>query len=125
MDSSIMLHPPPTSRQASFTYSLPRRASSKRRIPSFAPSHHSRRTASGVDTALSRGEEDYDDEEENDVHMRMEMEEGLDGIMKGGEERGLEETLERLGFGAYQWRLLALCGFGWMSDNSALQCIGE
>jgi hypothetical protein len=41
------------------------------------------------------------------------------------DERGLEETLEKLGFGAYHWRLLALCGFGWMSDNSALQCIGE
>ena len=41
-----------------------------------------------------------------------------------GDERGLEETLEKLGFGAYHWRLLALCGFGWMSDNSALQCIG-
>ena len=40
------------------------------------------------------------------------------------DERGLEETLEKLGFGAYHWRLLALCGFGWMSDNSALQCIG-
>jgi hypothetical protein len=25
--------------------------------------------------------------------------------------------------GAYQWRLFALCGCGWMSDNSALACI--
>lgn len=25
--------------------------------------------------------------------------------------------------GAYQWRLFALCGCGWMSDNSALCCI--
>lgn len=41
------------------------------------------------------------------------------------DERGLEETLEKLGMGAYHWRLLALCGFGWMSDNSALQCIGK
>lgn len=37
--------------------------------------------------------------------------------------RHLESTLERLGFGPYQWRLFALCGCGWMSDNSALQCI--
>ncbi len=49
------------------------------------------------------------------------MEEDLEGM---NEERGLEETLEKLGLGAYHWRLLALCGFGWMSDNSALQCIG-
>ncbi|ORY24113.1 major facilitator superfamily domain-containing protein [Naematelia encephala] len=52
------------------------------------------------------GDDDDDDE--------MEIEEGR---------RGLEQTLETLGFGAYHWRLLALCGFGWMSDNSALQCI--
>lgn len=25
--------------------------------------------------------------------------------------------------GAYQWRLFALCGCGWMSDASALACI--
>lgn len=37
--------------------------------------------------------------------------------------RHLESTLEKLGFGPYQWRLFALCGCGWMSDNSALQCI--
>ncbi|RXK39614.1 membrane transporter [Tremella mesenterica] len=46
-----------------------------------------------------------------------------EGEVEGCEERGLEETLERIGMGAYHWRLLALCGFGWMSDNSALQCI--
>ncbi|KAL1408359.1 hypothetical protein Q8F55_005168 [Vanrija albida] len=38
-------------------------------------------------------------------------------------ERGLEETLEQLGFGPYQWRLFALCGCGWMSDNAALVCV--
>ncbi|KLT44613.1 MFS general substrate transporter [Cutaneotrichosporon oleaginosum] len=43
--------------------------------------------------------------------------------IRDDDDRGIEETLERLGFGAYQWRLFALCGCGWMSDNSALQCI--
>jgi hypothetical protein len=49
----------------------------------------------------------------------------MDEIDQDDDERGLEETLEKLGMGAYHWRLLALCGFGWMSDNSALQCIGK
>lgn len=38
-------------------------------------------------------------------------------------DKGIEVTLEKLGFGPYQWRLFALCGCGWMSDNSALACI--
>jgi len=67
--------------------------------------------------ALSRrdGSEDENEEEEVDED---------DGTVTE-ETRGLEETLEKLGFGAYHWRLLALCGFGWMSDNSSLQCIGR
>lgn len=59
-------------------------------------------------------------EEEEEAELRREMDE-----IDQEDERGLEETLEKLGMGAYHWRLLALCGFGWMSDNSALQCIGK
>ena len=111
--------PPPASRQASYVYTLPRRASSNRRIPSLAPSHYSQQV-----TPEDLREDHDGEEEEAELRFegRLEMEEDLEGM---GEERGLEETLEKLGFGAYQWRLLALCGFGWMSDNSALQCIGE
>ena len=113
-----MLPPPPASRQASYAYNLPRRASSNRRLPSLAPSHYSQHPPS----EYLREDDDGDDEEAVGFEGRLEMEEGLEGM---SEERGLEETLEKLGFGAYHWRLLALCGFGWMSDNSALQCIGE
>ncbi|KAK4685766.1 hypothetical protein P7C73_g4374, partial [Tremellales sp. Uapishka_1] len=92
-----MLPPNPHSRQPSYANTLPRRTSYAR-IPS----------------RVYHPDEDFDDEEAEE-EMQIEMEEAG--------ERGLEETLEKLGFGAYQWRLLALCGFGWMSDNSALQCI--
>jgi hypothetical protein len=79
------------------------------------PSHQ--RGASGQGFPWSRPK-DEDSEADEDEELRREMDES------DGDERGLEETLEKLGFGAYHWRLLALCGFGWMSDNSALQCIG-
>lgn len=68
--------------------------------------------------AYEGGEDEGDDEDEE---LRREM----DQVDLDEDERGLEETLEKLGMGAYHWRLLALCGFGWMSDNSALQCIGK
>ncbi|WWD21884.1 hypothetical protein CI109_106372 [Kwoniella shandongensis] len=111
--------PPPSSRQSSYVYSLPRnsKTGNHARVPSF-------RSAAGSVLGLGEGDdEDGPDEEEDDLDERrgeVEM-----GTTRGssGRERGLEETLERLGFGAYHWRLLALCGFGWMSDNSALQCI--
>ncbi|BGP42491.1 hypothetical protein JCM10449v2_006496 [Rhodotorula kratochvilovae] len=35
----------------------------------------------------------------------------------------LDATLEEIGMGAYQWRLFALCGCSWWSDNAWLQCI--
>ncbi|KAG0140322.1 hypothetical protein CROQUDRAFT_53447 [Cronartium quercuum f. sp. fusiforme G11] len=35
----------------------------------------------------------------------------------------LDHTLERVGMGTYQWKLLVLCGFGWMSDNMWLQSV--
>src|SRR6478736_2791507 len=58
--------------------------------------------------------------------------------------KGLEHTLDRIGFGEvavlrragdgrliiyldsagpYQWRLLVLCGCGWLSDNASLQSV--
>ncbi|WVQ83853.1 hypothetical protein IAT38_005997 [Cryptococcus sp. DSM 104549] len=103
-----MLPPPPSSRQSSYAYNLPRTHSHR----------HSRKPSvrSVAESALGL---DGDDDEEA-LRMEMEMAEEVGGM---GNEGGLEETLEKLGFGAYHWRLLALCGFGWMSDNSALQCV--
>ncbi|KAK8846568.1 hypothetical protein IAR55_005654 [Kwoniella newhampshirensis] len=108
-----MLPPPPSSRQSSYVYSLPRTQKTgggHARIPSF-------RSAAG--SVFGLDDQEVQDEEEEDV---------IEGRQGGADlelerQRGLEETLEKLGFGAYHWRLLALCGFGWMSDNSALQCI--
>jgi hypothetical protein len=79
--------------------------------------HGHQRGASGGSQGFPwQAKEDSEADEEEE--LRREMDE------VDQDERGLEETLEKLGFGAYHWRLLALCGFGWMSDNSALQCIG-
>ncbi|WWC58954.1 uncharacterized protein I303_101499 [Kwoniella dejecticola CBS 10117] len=116
-----MLPPPPASRQSSYAYSHGHghgqpstlsagpsayRSSGHGRIPSFR---------AAAETVLGL---DHDDGNESESG-------GSDGgdDTDMGVERGLEETLEKIGFGAYHWRLLALCGFGWMSDNSALQCI--
>ncbi|WVW78971.1 hypothetical protein I302_100934 [Kwoniella bestiolae CBS 10118] len=106
-----MLPPPPASRKSSYIFSQSTLTSSPirsthGRIPSFR---------SAAENVLGL---DHEDEDESET-------EGDDGSDTGGRdgERGLEETLEKIGFGAYHWRLLALCGFGWMSDNSALQCI--
>ncbi|CAH7668600.1 major facilitator superfamily domain-containing protein [Phakopsora pachyrhizi] len=35
----------------------------------------------------------------------------------------LDMTLERVGMGYYQWKLLILCGFGWLNDSMWLQSI--
>ncbi|EGG10311.1 uncharacterized protein MELLADRAFT_115563 [Melampsora larici-populina 98AG31] len=35
----------------------------------------------------------------------------------------LDQTLEKVGMGLYQWKLLVLCGFGWMCDNMWLQSV--
>lgn len=35
----------------------------------------------------------------------------------------LEATLTKIGFGAYQKKLLILCGFGWLADNMWLQAV--
>ncbi|OAV92361.1 hypothetical protein PTTG_02243 [Puccinia triticina 1-1 BBBD Race 1] len=35
----------------------------------------------------------------------------------------LDLTLEKVGMGAYQWKLLVLCGFGWLCDNMWLQSV--
>lgn len=104
-----MLPPLPASRQASYAYSL-------RRKPSSLYPH--RTSAEGSVAAAEDFELQDDDEDDRALEEEMGREQDEE------QERGLEETLEKLGFGAYHWRLLALCGFGWMSDNSALQCIG-
>ncbi|KAA1133169.1 hypothetical protein PGTUg99_023402 [Puccinia graminis f. sp. tritici] len=35
----------------------------------------------------------------------------------------LDLTLEKVGMGPYQWKLLVLCGFGWLCDNMWLQSV--
>ncbi|PLW20264.1 hypothetical protein PCANC_07432 [Puccinia coronata f. sp. avenae] len=35
----------------------------------------------------------------------------------------LDHTLEKVGMGPYQWKLLVLCGFGWLCDNMWLQSV--
>ncbi|WVO22829.1 uncharacterized protein IAS62_004172 [Cryptococcus decagattii] len=107
--------PPPSSRQSSYVYPTHARRASSPSAPNRIASFRS-----VAENALGLEPEDGEEEQE----LRAEL--GVDDEAALGEEqreRGLEETLERLGFGAYHWRLLALCGFGWMSDNSALQCI--
>lgn len=78
-----MLPPPPVSRQASYAYTLPRPG----RTASYGPLHG--RTASVISAPRS-------DEDDGDFEERLAAEEDLEGV---GGERGLEETLERLGFG--------------------------
>ena len=125
--------PLPASRKSSYNLALPRRPSENRKASQTARD----RTTSqrlGLDLELGEGVEEEDEgEEESDedfgeddgltFESRLAMEEDADGMRGGEPGRGLEHTLEKLGFGAYQWRLLALCGFGWMSDNSSLQCV--
>lgn len=92
--------------------------------PTHLISGHARRVSgsNGFPWRSETGQgEDDDGVEEEEAELQREMDE----IAQEDDERGLEETLEKLGMGAYHWRLLALCGFGWMSDNSALQCIGK
>ncbi|ORX36134.1 major facilitator superfamily domain-containing protein [Kockovaella imperatae] len=110
--------PLPASRKSSYNL-LPRR-------PSRLESNYSRHREPTDGTVTGGGGQDDIDEDEDedgslDFEERLGLEEEIDGGVGG--DRGLENTLEQLGFGAYHWRLLALCGTGWMSDNSSLQCI--
>ena len=126
----------------------PSYASAKSGIPGGYGEMHGR-----GDSRTSVDFGDDEDEEELD-ELRAEMM-GADDARRAGKARGLEQTLEELGFGKFrvgQWFTpdaddqahitgdywcvqpttyevgsthgQALCGFGWMSDNSALQCIG-
>ncbi|WVR04249.1 hypothetical protein IAU60_001249 [Kwoniella sp. DSM 27419] len=139
-----MLPPPPASRQSSYVYPHGNTPSRPGLAPSsstfgqtkgFGPGPGHGRIASFRSAAESvlGLEHDLDGHGEDDTRMGGRARRGSSDDeeaalreemgMEGERERGLEETLEKIGFGAYQWRLLALCGFGWMSDNSALQCI--
>lgn len=61
----------------------------------------------------------YDDyAEEGDVD---DVEQGT-GLEYDGRTR-LDKTIDRIGMGSYQWRLLSLCGFGWLADNMWIQAI--
>ncbi|ODN74810.1 hypothetical protein L202_07125 [Cryptococcus amylolentus CBS 6039] len=121
-----MLPPPPTTRKSSYPYVPQRTVSRQPSTASLQPGHQripSMRSVAETALGLEHERRDSDvDEDAEDEQLRMEMAMDDEGAESQGG-RGLEETLERVGFGAYHWRLLALCGFGWMSDNSALQCI--
>nr|ODN86021.1 membrane transporter [Cryptococcus depauperatus CBS 7841] len=105
-----MLPPPPSSCQSSYIYPHSRQQSSE----------HTRKPS-----VRSIAESALGIEHEDGTNIGLDAQEVNDdaAFVEEQRKRGLEETLERLGFGPYHWRLLALCGFGWMSDNSALQCI--
>lgn len=83
-----LLPPNPASRQASYHHASRGRSSRQPSGVSFA---------SPIDA-----EEDEEDEDTFEERLRMEEEE--EG--QAEEQRGLEETLEKLGLGAYHWRLL-------------------
>ncbi|WVQ75341.1 hypothetical protein IAR50_004960 [Cryptococcus sp. DSM 104548] len=122
-----MLPPPSTTRKSSYPYVPQRPVSRQPSTASLHPPGHQRIPSmrSVAETALGLEHDRNDNEVEEGLEeeqLRMEMAMDDQGAEEQGG-RGLEETLEKVGFGAYHWRLLALCGFGWMSDNSALQCI--
>ncbi|KAL7423637.1 hypothetical protein Q5752_001218 [Cryptotrichosporon argae] len=98
-----MLPPVPHSRRSSYSLSLPQRLSTSQR----------------EDDRLLDELDGLNELAELDAHKD---DDALEANKAEGE-RGLEETLERMGMGRYQWWLLALCGCGWMADNSALQCV--
>jgi hypothetical protein len=76
--------------------SLPRRSTSRLRPPDYGVDHGENRNGNGNGNGESDGVDETEAEE-----LRAEM-----GVMEDEEGRGLEETLEKIGFGAYQWRLL-------------------
>lgn len=91
-----MQPPPPTSRQNSYAFSSPSHIrSSSYRLSSHHDRHASSRTAEGSDND-DRDVEDDDEEEE--LRMEMELEEELEAGQSGSE-KGLEDTLEKLGMG--------------------------
>ncbi|GAA5828757.1 hypothetical protein JCM3770_004695, partial [Rhodotorula araucariae] len=59
----------------------------------------------------------YDGESDEDVQQHAHAHD------EDGAPTPLDATLEEIGMGAYQWRLFALCGCSWWSDNAWLQCI--
>ena len=108
-----MLPPPSTSRQASYAHSLPRECPAQ--YPSFR--HSTDAPLSSPSTAtFARSDDRLNDA--TDFEHELEQEEGMEVV---GKERGLDETLEKIGFGrsssmrsrdplmyqgAYQYRLL-------------------
>ncbi len=101
-----MLHPAPISRQ-----------------PSYAGSHRPR-TTSHYSIATTAEEE-----EEGAIEMipssLSPADDTLDALEAGDlpTSRSLEHTIDRIGLGPYQYRLLILCGLGWTSDNATLQSL--
>lgn len=91
--------PPPASRQSSYAYQLPH-PSPHKRIESFASATgRSQRASSSwprdTESDATEGSE-RSKSDEGDFEGRLGLEEDLEGL---NEERGLEETLEKLGFG--------------------------
>jgi hypothetical protein len=97
-----MLPPPPTTRQSSYGFTLPRPSSSAHiRSSSYRlTSHHERNASTGSARQHSQEEDEDEDEDEEEGDLRREMEMELEE--QGGDasgERGLEDTLEKLGMG--------------------------
>ena len=44
-------------------------------------------------------------------------------VSPGGVQELLNENIQIIGMGAYQWKLFFLCGLGWAADNMYLQVI--
>eukprot|EP00954_Amorphochlora_amoebiformis_P025440 1372976-Amorphochlora_amoeboformis.AAC.1 len=45
------------------------------------------------------------------------VKEALLTTQKTGALAKLQEILSNIGVGGFHWRLMAICGFGWMADN--------
>lgn len=112
-----MLPPPPASRQASYAYTLPRNT----RNPSFAPSH-TRRPSGYESLEDDEGREAHVEDDDGTFEERLAAEEDLEGA--GGGERGLEETLEKLGFGESAGSSLGV-GLVLTFRRLSLEAVGE
>lgn len=86
--------PPPCSRQSSYVYPTHARRASSPSAPNRIASFRS-----VAETAL--GLEPEDDEEEQELRDELGMDDEA-ALAEEQRERGLEETLERLGFGTFR-----------------------
>lgn len=94
--------PPPSSRKSSYAYTLPTHAHGHNLTPSRRAGHPHASGSGRIPSFRSAAEsvlglDDHEDDEDED--------EGENAGMEEEEARGLEETLERIGFGMYALRV--------------------